>query len=79
MGQRGRLSRSSVSSSISKSHILDIGEEGGGESCEDSRSIGSDWAEMSVRSVEAFAGRRKVEAEVADAASGCDESGSAGA
>jgi len=78
MGQRGRLSRSSIGSSRSKSHTLDIGDEGGGESCDDSRIIGSDWAEMSVRSVAAFAGRRKVEAEDADVASCCDERGSVG-
>lgn len=56
-----------------------MGDEGGGESCDDSRSIGSDWAEMSERFVAAFAGRRKVAAEVTDGASCCEERGSAGA
>ena len=65
--------------SRSKSHTLEIGDEGGGESCDDSRVMGSDWLEMSVRSVVAFVGRRKLGAEVVDGASCCEEKGSVGA
>jgi hypothetical protein len=73
------LSRSSIGCSRSKSHKLEIGDEGGGESCEDSRIIGSDWPEMSVRSVVAFVVRRKLGTEVVNGASCCDEKGSVGA
>jgi hypothetical protein len=73
------LSRSSAGSSKSRSHTLVIGDEGGGESWDDSRVIGSGWPGMSVRSVAASLSRRKVGAEVADEASCCDEDGPAGA
>jgi hypothetical protein len=55
-----------------------MGDEGGGESCDDSRIIGSDWPGMSDGSVRALVVRRKVGAELADEASCCDERGSAG-
>lgn len=56
-----------------------MGDEGGGESCDDSRVIGSDWLKMSLRSVVAFVVRRKLGIEVVDGASCCDEKGSVGA
>lgn len=41
--------------------------------------MGSDWLEMSVRSVVAFVGGRKLGAEIVDGASCCEEKGSVGA
>jgi hypothetical protein len=55
-----------------------MGDEGGGESCDDSRIIGSEWPGMSDRSVRALVVRRKVGAEAADEASCCDDKGSVG-
>lgn len=55
------------------------GEEDGGESCDESRVMGCDWAENSVLSVvklEMGAGWRKMGADTAGGASGCEDDGS---